>query len=842
MKRISPWLCAAFVLSPVSCTNEIGIDTLSEISGMQVGTIAARWAEEPESRTEIQSDGTTVMWNGEEHIKLFFRPGSTSEFVSTQSGKRKDALFAGIKPTWWHIGEDDGFWYPEMWALYPYDKNAGCDGESITFTLPSKQPAKSGSFADNLFPAIGKSPAWDQPIVFYNVCGGACFSVSEEGITSVIFKSADGEALCGKVRTGFDEEGRPQICEILEGVDSVVVDTPSGFIPGNRYYAVFLPQTLQHGLRIRVRKGKMMAVTEIDRSITVNRSRFGRLDELDKGLDYVEDPNAHDPEDIIPFEDPWVEKDCVDVFDFNGDGKLSYDEAATALSIKGVLTHSDVYTSFDELRYFTRIKTIPSFSFSSCRNLKRISLPDGVTSIGDGAFRGCSNLERIALGENLSSIGYAAFSECYSLKHVHIASLQSWLGISVDVDSHINPNDPRSPYVYDYSGYPFYVSGEGHLYKDGKELTFIAIPSNRSSLRSYAFLNCNNITGVHFPSGFKSWGSAFTGCENLKTVESPSLEDWLMIDRSIHTTYYHSWGSPWFMHDGVFGDGGRLILGGEEVTHLVIPEGITEIPPAAFMGCSGIREVTLPRSLVKINKNAFFMCYQLTRVNLGTIDTWLGLGFPVCYVKYFSSNPDQTHTSEFASSASPFESSGEGHLFVGGEEITTISLPADCTDIQPGAFKNCTAITDITLPEGLRTVGTNAFYGCPNLTRVHVPSPQTWLNLSFSDNKESKGHNYLLGGFFSSSQEGHILLPYDEEVKTIVIPERTTSIGNHAFAYCTGLESITVESTVPPTLGTNVFLGVTCPIYVWTPCLPVYQAAAGWKDYQHLLTANPNTP
>ncbi len=880
----------AIAVISVSCDKETDSGFSSE---MEAGTLVARWAEDPASRTEIQPDGTTVMWSGEEHIRLFYGPMYTEELISRQLEKRKEAIFSGMipNPNW---PMTPGPLYGKYWALYPYDVSATCDGGSITFRIPSEQQGKAGSFADNFFPAIGTTPKWTgEPISFYNVCGGACFSVEDVGITSLTFKSAGGEALCGKVRVGFGADGLPEILEIKEGVDSVVVSAPlGGFVTGKKYYAALLPQTLPHGLVLKFHKGKMLASTTIDKQIVINRSRFGRLDGMDRGLDYVEDPFSTDPDDIIRFEDQRVGAICIAAFDFNGDRQLSYAEAASARTIEGVFSASRLYTSFDEFRFFTGITEIPDNCFNGCRLLKRISLPDSVKQIGEYAFSGCSSLETIAIGNGLSTIGYGAFSECTSLKHFHITSLCQWLDLDV-TDAKLDPNSSsiRPPTVYDDTGHPFFVSGEGHLYMDGKEITFIDIPEGYRGLRKYAFYCCNSITEVSLPSGFRSLGSAFEGCDNLKTVRIPSLADWFGVNRSSLDTYYFRDGS---LYSGAgifgncpFGEGVRLIAGGEIVAgHLVIPEGITEIPDNAFVGCGfDIREVTFPRSLRKIGRNAFYLCPNLTKVNIPNLDFWLGLEMSEGNVKIHYPGG---HVGSIRTSASPFESScgyydtdgsavhyidqglsiassGGGHLFIDGEEVTAVSVPSGCTELAPYTFKNCTGITevflpegmqaigewafqrclgltDITIPESLKTVGAHhysAFDGCTNLKRVHVPNLQTWMNLIFAT---WYSRFYPGGGFFSSSKEGHILLPGDEEIRDIVIPESTKSIGDYAFEYCVGLESITLEPTVPPTLGANAFLGVTCPIYVWTPCLEPYKKASGWKDYADLLTANPNTP
>ena len=66
------------------------------------------------------------------------------------------------------------------------------------------------------------------------------------------------------------------------------------------------------------------------------------------------------------------------------------------------------------------VTSIGSFAFSFCSSLTLIIIPDSVISIGEMAFRRCSSLPSIIIPEGVTSIGRQAFAECSSLTSITI--------------------------------------------------------------------------------------------------------------------------------------------------------------------------------------------------------------------------------------------------------------------------------------------------------------------------------------------------------------------------------------------------------------------------------------
>lgn len=131
---------------------------------------------------------------------------------------------------------------------------------------------------------------------------------------------------------------------------------------------------------------------------------------------------------FINFNDIIVKSICLQNWDTNGDGELSYDEAAAVTTIGTIFKENAEIREFKELKYFTGLTAIDDQAFYNCNNLLSIEIPQNVQTIGSESF--CcqyyvpdpgttiynSSLISITLPNGLKSIGRKSFAYCKHLK------------------------------------------------------------------------------------------------------------------------------------------------------------------------------------------------------------------------------------------------------------------------------------------------------------------------------------------------------------------------------------------------------------------------------------------
>ena len=140
-------------------------------------------------------------------------------------------------------------------------------------------------------------------------------------------------------------------------------------------------------------------------------------------------------------------------------------------------------------------------------------IPDGVTSIGDGAFWDCSSLTSLVIPESVTSIGDYAFCCCESLTDIVIPDRVTRIG-----EFAFSGCESLTDIVL-----PEGVTSIGRsAFKNCISLTDIVIPDSVTSIGDYAFSGCESLTDIVLPDGVTSIGDrAFDGCRSLSSVVIP---------------------------------------------------------------------------------------------------------------------------------------------------------------------------------------------------------------------------------------------------------------------------------------------------------------------------------
>lgn len=208
---------------------------------------------------------------------------------------------------------------------------------------------------------------------------------------------------------------------------------------------------------------------------------------------------------------------------------------------------------------------VPRDMFGKCAGLKKVTLKNGVRSIGEDAFRDCSSLESVIFENTvLEKISDGAFWGCSALSSIALP----------DSVTEIERN-------------AFFETG----------LRNIQLPEKLTLIGGGAFCNCKNLKQVQLPPQLKELGEgAFFNCENLAQIQLPSQLNKL---------------------------GGDAFRDCTSLDKIDIPAGLKQIESATFCN-TGLTSVTLHEGLTKIEDWAFHDCLKLKKIRIPKSVTDIG--------------------------------------------------------------------------------------------------------------------------------------------------------------------------------------------------------------------------
>ena len=383
--------------------------------------------------------------------------------------------------------------------------------------------------------------------------------------------------------------------------------------------------------------------------------------------------------------------------------------------------------------------------------IKCVVIKDSVTSVGDYAFQYCKSLTSVTFSNSLKTIGNGAFWECVNLDSITI---------------------PNGVFVGD------------NAFNRCSSLRCVKLPENVSSMGKTPFMLCTSLDSIRIPKGIKTLSGTFISCSSLQYVEIPNS-----------VTAFDSY----------------VFKGCESLSSIDIPSSVISIAQEAFAQCTSLDSITIPNSVTSIGNGAFKDCTALKSIKLSNQLTSL------------SNNIFQNCTS-LASITIPEGVTTIGqYAFTECQRLATVIIPKSVTDIFWQAFYNCMGIEDVfcyptTMPQANQNVFDNYMYW-PLKATLHVPkqlmsqynATKPWsvferiIALPDAIDRES-GNSATI--YYTLDEEGKtasVTSGPEKYESNVTIPSRifsggnyygVTSVENFAFANCTNLSTITLNSSI----------------------------------------------
>ena len=333
-------------------------------------------------------------------------------------------------------------------------------------------------------------------------------------------------------------------------------------------------------------------------------------------------------------------------------------------------------------------------------------------------------------------------------------------------------------------------------------LTSITIPDSVTSIGDYAFFNCSSLTSITIPDSVTSIGeSAFYGCSSLTSITIPD--------------------SVTSIGDSAFSYCSRL-------TSIMIPDSVTSIGDYAFRNCSSLTSITIPNSVTSIGNNTFRLCKSLTIITIPDSVTSIGeSAFDNC-------KNLKTISLSCKSSLKRSDFGGQADLvsYASHTLNKTEAKAATCTEDGNNEYWTCEHcgkyfLSDDTNPETATAVeqsetilpaiqhknaelrnaseptetspGYSGDRYCPDCDTVFEKGYTYWNEDNLTWKLDADGTLTISGtGAMKNydSKKNRNPVYNNSNVKTVVIEDGVTSIGNYAFTYCVSLTSITIPDSV----------------------------------------------
>ena len=142
-------------------------------------------------------------------------------------------------------------------------------------------------------------------------------------------------------------------------------------------------------------------------------------------------------------------------------------------------------------------------------------------------------------------------------------------------------------------------SGNQSPVRKNSNVKKVVIEDGVTSIGSYAFASCNNLTSITISNSVTSIGErAFAYCSSLTSITIP---------------------------DSVTSIGDFAFVSCTSLTSITIPDSVTSIGNLAFSSCWKLTSITIPDSVISIGNRALSNCSSLTSITIPDSVTSIGI-------------------------------------------------------------------------------------------------------------------------------------------------------------------------------------------------------------------------
>ena len=407
--------------------------------------------------------------------------------------------------------------------------------------------------------------------------------------------------------------------------------------------------------------------------------------------------------------------------------RMFYSTLYKSIKLPANVTSID-YEAFCDSRHLqsitlpTALKTIGESAFMNC-GLTSITIPDGVTDMGDFGVQASSSLTSIIIGNGLATIPGFWAEHCNNVESVTIGKQVSYIGCRTFRNCDIK-------HFYSYAKIPPSCDREAfvdgginstavlHVYANcvqryknaDKWKEFSTIIGDLGTYPTYN-LTVNVATSGSFSEALPA-AMATAGCEDKMDISKLTVtgninHDDLAYIRDYLGAYLDTLDlGAVTVYGNYFGDD---VLSGCSFTELILPNGLERLGGwYVLRNCVNLKKLHIPSSVRSIGPDFCRGALSLEEVTGGegidNIESWTGMHFencpnlksPVFFNNYF--------------------------LRLNVNTVGAYKIDEQVTVIVRDAILNVPGLTAITLPEDLTAIYGNAFYSVEKLKDIYFPA------------------------------------------------------------------------------------------------------------------------